>query len=125
MVGITSLAPQIEDVLLEKVDQPICTFNLRQKLRQVTPVAHFLKHNSTVMETLIALLLAISTTHNPKADTFLQDSSENYKKWETFYSHNTQSSTTEAMVSVVFMSFKTKTPINSAVDSSQRKVKPK
>ena len=76
LVGLTNLAPQIEDVLLEKVDLPLCTLPSIQKHKVMTLAIPTSKHSSTEMEIRIDLRIAMLTSRSPMVATFPRESSE-------------------------------------------------
>ena len=103
LVGLVNLAPQIEDVLYEKIDLPLCTWPSTQKLKIPTRTCLSLRPSSTEMEIHIAPLIAILTILRLKADTLLRAFTVNLKNWEIFSSASISNFTTEEMQLAVFM----------------------
>jgi len=66
--------------------------------------------------------MIINIIQNQKKAMFLLKNLRNFKKQETCYSPNTQSFIMVEMLSVIFLSFKTKVKIDSVVDILPKKV---
>ena len=122
LVGLTNLAPQIEDVLLEKVDQPLCTYLFIQKSKAVTKIIHSWRLSSIEMEILTDLLIVTATSLLQKEATSLRGNIENLRSWEIFFLPSIPNCTMEVEVWVASTSSRVKIQLNSVVVSLPKRV---
>ena len=124
LIGLITLAPNIEDNLMEKIDLPLCNLlPLPQKSKMPTPTISSSKRSSTATATLTAPASPTSTTPPLKATLPPLNSAEP-KKSPTISSQSILNSTTETPESAVSSSLREKPPTPSAAATLPRRVTP-
>lgn len=89
LIGLVNLAPEIEDVLMEKIDLPLCILSPIEKSKTQIKTTPSLKPSLTEMEILIAHALTTSIIRQQK-DIRQLETWEQYKNLEMFCSVNIQ-----------------------------------
>lgn len=94
LIGLVNLAPEIEDVLKEKIDLPLCILSPIEKSKTQIKTTPSLKPSLTEMEILIVHALTTSIIRQQK-DIRQLETWEQYKNLEMSCSVNIQNFTTE------------------------------